>query len=342
MSLIAVFEKFPDHASCIAHLEQVRWGDEPVCPLCGATEVGRKQEKGRVGRWNCYACHSSYNVLSGTLFERTRVPLQKWFLAIILMLNTKASLSSHQLARDLELNQKTAWFMMMRIRKGMEQDSAFLKGVVEADETYISWQKRSKRGDKLDNGEYDRNWKRYKMTMMGAVERDGDVFAQLIDGVTGTYLTPFLTRNVALSAQLVTDGLTGYSRMGNHFASHHVLEHNDTYVEGEVHTNTIEGFWKQLKRAWYGTHTKYSPAYANAYAAEGRATSGTTGLRMTCLTGFFGVCAVDDGRILHRVVQYTQWVRPSNVGDGVRTRNERRVSRQSKCRMSSNSITPTQ
>ena len=92
------------------------------------------------------------------------------------------------------------------------------------------------------------------MTLMGAVERDGDVFAQLIDGVTGRHLTPFLTRNVALSAQLVTDGLTGYSKMGNHFASHHVIEHNDTYVEGEVHTNTIEGFWKQLKRAWYGTH----------------------------------------------------------------------------------------
>ena len=95
MSLIAIFEKFPDHASCIAHLEQVRWGDEPVCPLCGGTEVGRKQEQGRVGRWNCYACKSSYNVLSGTLFERTRVSLQKWFLAIILMINAKASLSSY-------------------------------------------------------------------------------------------------------------------------------------------------------------------------------------------------------------------------------------------------------
>ena len=118
--------------------------------------------------------------------------------------------------------------------------------MVEADETYISWQKRTKRDDKLPNGDYDRNWKRYKMTMMGTVERDGDVFAQLIDGVTGAYLTPFLTRNVALSAQLVTDGLTGYSRMGNHFARHHVIEHNDTYVEGEVHTNTIEGFWKQM------------------------------------------------------------------------------------------------
>lgn len=104
--------------------------------------------------------------------------------------------------------------------------------------------------------------------MMGAVERDGNVFTHLIDGIEERHLTPFLTCNVALSAQLVMDGLTGYTNMGWHFARHYVIEHNDTYVEGEVHTNTIEGFWKQLKRAWYGTHTKYSSRYANAYAAE--------------------------------------------------------------------------
>ena len=105
------------------------------------------------------------------------------------------------------------------------------------------------------------------MTMMGAVERGGGVFAQLLDGVTERYLTPFLTRNVALSAQLVTDGLTGYGHMDRHFARHHVIGHNDAYVEGEVHTNTIKGFWHLLKRAWYGTHTQYSPLHANAAEA---------------------------------------------------------------------------
>lgn len=268
MSLMAVFEKFPDQAGCLAHLERVRWGGDPRCPLCGRAEVGRKKENQRAGRWNCHACHSSFNVLSGTLFERTRVPLQKWFLAIALMLNAKQGLSSYQLARDLELNQKTAWFMMMRIRKGMERDSAFLEGIVEADETYLNWQKRTRRGDRLDNGDGDRNWRRYKMTMVGAVARGGSVFAQLLEGVTARHLTPFLTRNVALGAQLVTDGWRGYGHMDRHFARHHVIEHGHAYAEGEVHTNTIEGFWHLLKRAWYGTHTKYSPGYANAYAAE--------------------------------------------------------------------------
>ena len=106
------------------------------------------------------------------------------------------------------------------------------------------------------------------MTMMDPVERQGNVSAQFVDGVDAGALTPFLTRNVALSAQLVTDGLTGYANMGSHFARHHVIEHAETYVEGEVSTNTIEEYWKQLKRAWYGMHTKYSPMYANAYAAK--------------------------------------------------------------------------
>ncbi|MCY3659404.1 MAG: transposase [Caldilineaceae bacterium] len=91
--------------------------------------------------------------------------------------------------------------------------------------------------------------------MTGAVEHGGGVFAQLLDGVMERHLTPFLTRNVALSSQLVMDWLAGYSNMDRHFARHHVIEYSDTHMEGEVHTNTIEGFWKQLKRDWYGTHT---------------------------------------------------------------------------------------
>ena len=106
------------------------------------------------------------------------------------------------------------------------------------------------------------------MTFMGAVERQGNVFVQLIDGVTEWHLTPFLTRNVALSSQLVTDGLTGYNNMGRHFIGHYAINHDSTYVEGEVHTNTIEEFWSLLKRARYGCHHKYSPRYANAYATE--------------------------------------------------------------------------
>ena len=109
MNLTSISQRFPDQQACIKYLEGKRWGEHPRCPHCGSQRVGRKQEGKRIGRWNCHGCKSSFNVLSGTVFERTIVPLLKWFLAIGLMVNAKKSLSSCQLARDVGLNTKTGW-----------------------------------------------------------------------------------------------------------------------------------------------------------------------------------------------------------------------------------------
>lgn len=119
MNLFSVFQQFPDQAACIRHLEAVRWGAEPRRPFCTSSRVAPKAERELVGRWNCHACQSSFNGLSGTLFEKTRLPLQKWFLAISLMLNAKKSLSSYQLGRDLDVNQRLAWYMQQRIRAAL-------------------------------------------------------------------------------------------------------------------------------------------------------------------------------------------------------------------------------
>ena len=119
MNLIEVFEQFPDHKSCIDYLEKVRWKDNPHCPHCASVNVNQKVDGNRIGRWNCHDCKSSFNVLSKTLFQGTHIKLQKWFLAISLMMNAKKSLSSCQLAHDLDLNQKTAWYMQQRIRAEM-------------------------------------------------------------------------------------------------------------------------------------------------------------------------------------------------------------------------------
>ena len=137
MNLLTVFRKFPDQESCIEHLEKVRYANDPYCPHCGGLNVRRKQDGERVGRWNCHDCKSSFNVLSGTIFEKTRVPLQKWFLAISLMVNAKKSLSSYQLARDLELTHQTALYMQHRIRASMTREQVLLQGIIEADETYV-------------------------------------------------------------------------------------------------------------------------------------------------------------------------------------------------------------
>ena len=170
MDLATVFEKFPNQEACIAHLETARWGDTPVCPHCGSENAARKKENKRIGRWNCHDCKSSFNVLSKTIFQKTKMPLQKWFLAISLILNAKKSLSSHQLARDLSITQPSAWYMKMRIRKAMVDNDIFLHGIVEADETWVATAG-SKKHDDDDPPIRGRGSKQQKV--IGAVARDG-------------------------------------------------------------------------------------------------------------------------------------------------------------------------
>jgi len=148
MNLFQIFTLIPDHDVCIEHLEKIRFRDGDYCPHCGSSNVARKSDGRRVGRWNCHGCKSSFNVLSGTIFEKTKVPLRKWFAAIGLMVNAKKSLSSCQLARDLNINQKTAWYMMQRIRAEMANKGGMklLQGIVGADETYIGGKPRGRKG----------------------------------------------------------------------------------------------------------------------------------------------------------------------------------------------------
>ena len=146
MNLIEVMARFPSQEACIEHLEQIRWHGMPVCPHCESESVAHKNETqkegkvGRTGRYNCHACRATFKVTQGTVFHGTKIPLQKWFVAIALLVNAKKSLSSHQLARDLELNQKTAWYILTRIRAEManKTNSIVLQGIIEADETYIT------------------------------------------------------------------------------------------------------------------------------------------------------------------------------------------------------------
>ena len=157
MNLLTICTRFPTQHDCIAHLEALRWGETPTCPHCGSGHVARKAENDRVGRWNCHDCHASFNVLSKTIMQKTKIPLQKWFLAIGLMVNAKKSLSSYQLARDLEVNQPSAWYMQQRIRKAMAENQAtWLSGIVEADETYVGGKPR--KGNKRQGGPKNPVW----------------------------------------------------------------------------------------------------------------------------------------------------------------------------------------
>ena len=267
MNLITIFNQFPDQQSCIAHLEAIRWPEQAFCPQCGSDHVARKAEKAMVGRWNCHQCKSSFNVLAGTIFSGTQIPLQKWFLAIGLMVHAKKSLSSYQLARDLELNQKTAWYMQQRIRAAMASDEgALLQGIIEADETYLGGKPRHK----------DKNNKRGrgasgKTSVVGAVQREGEVRAEVTDDTKGATILGFIKQSVELEeSALITDEYKAYTS-AYWLMPHRVVNHGKGFVDADdktLHTNTIEGFWSLLKRAWYGSHHKYTRGWSPLFVAE--------------------------------------------------------------------------
>jgi transposase-like protein len=268
MNLITIFSKFPDQEACIEFLERVRWGSAPYCPHCGATNVARKADNGRVGRWNCHGCTSSFNVLAQTIFEKTRLPLQKWFLAIGIILNAKKSVSSCQLARDLDLNQKSAWYMQQRIRAAMlTEEGDLLQGIIEADETYVGGKPR-KGNYRDDDTPSPRGRATKKVAVVGVVERGGRVAARVADDLTGKGLLRFL-RSVAdpNGSLLMTDELAAYNEAGKVFRRS-VINHSKAYAVGQIHTNTIEGFWSLLKRAWYGSHHHYSKKYMPLFVGE--------------------------------------------------------------------------
>ena len=269
MDLVTVIEQFPDQEACIEHLEAIRWGDTPQCPKCEGFAIVRKSESGlgRIGRWCCSDCGASFKVTSGTMFAGTKIPLQKWFLAISLMANAKKSLSSCQLARDLGLQQKAAWHLMMKIRAEMAENPSLLTGIVEADETYLGG-KGKKDYDRTEDEPRKRGRGTMKDAVIGAVSRAGHVVAQLIPDISGETIATFIRDNVDTeNATLYTDQYTGYNTIGKEM-EHETLNRSEQWEKGEMHTNTIEGFWSFIKRAWYGSHHHYSTGYTPLYLAE--------------------------------------------------------------------------
>lgn len=260
MNLIEVFQKFPTQESCIAFLEKARWDDKPECPYCCGHKISKHASSDRaMGRWQCQSCNKAFAVTVNTIFHRTHIPLQKWFLALSLILNAKKGVSNRQLGRDLGLPSNTAWRLAKRIREAfLNGPQEMLKGIVEMDETYIGG-KSNKKGRGTD-----------KMAVLGVVERGGNAVAQTAKGkVNGKNLMAFIKGHVDSSAaQLFTDQYKGYSQACA-ILPHSTVNHSLEYVTSEgVHTNTIEGLWALVKRAWYGQHHHYSPKYADLYLAE--------------------------------------------------------------------------
>lgn len=275
MNLIQVFEKFPTQDKCIEHLEKVRWQDKPRCPYCQsdrATPVPAEQ------RHHCNNCKTSFSVTVGTIFHHTHLPLQKWFLAVALVLNAKKGLSARQLARDLEVNKNTGWRMAMQIRKAMEQRDQrdLLTGVVEMDETYVGGKPRKSNigsGGQGGGNKSNRGRGTTKAAVVGMIERGGKVRAQVVTkkNLRSKGLSSLVRRHVDIAnSTLITDEYGGYIGIKT-FMPHKTINHSVWYVADDgTHTNSIESFWALLKRGIVGQYHKVSlrhlPSYINEFS----------------------------------------------------------------------------
>ena len=262
MNIIQIFQQFPTQESCVEHLEKVRWGDTPKCPYCQSERTTRN-----AGRHFCYNCKTSFSVTVGTIFHRTHLPLQKWFLAIALILNAKKGISALQLSRDLEVNKNTGWRIAMQIRKAMTQrvERGLLTGVVEMDETWVGGKPRKGSGKEAKRGRGTK-----KPPVIGAVERGGRVRAKAVskDKMKGRHLRAFVRETVDVTTtHLITDEYKGYLGMSR-LLPHSVIRHASWYVDGDIHTNTMEGFWALLKRGMFGQFHSVSRKHLQRYVDE--------------------------------------------------------------------------
>ncbi len=270
---------------CCTFLEASRWPDGPVCPKCGGTNpwtINRRcKTKNRVRKlYRCRECRRQFSATVGTIFEDSKIPLSKWFAAIYLMCSSKKGISAHQLHRTLDITYKSAWFMCHRIRTAMsERDSSPVAGTVEADETYIGprrprghpeWVRMRKWEEKAGlRSQSSRSPKKHaRATVFGLLERDGRARTLHVKDATAMTLQPLIHDNVDRTrTRLMTDRHPAYRALALS-ARHHTVNHELTYVDGDVHIQGLENYWSLLKRGIVDTFHHVDADYLRQYLNE--------------------------------------------------------------------------
>lgn len=262
LSILEFTEQFPDEPSCIDFLTNSLFPNGNV--TSPFVEDGEAYPiTTRAGVYKCKATRKTFSIRKGTIFEESRLGLRKWFFAIFLLHSLKKGISSVQIAKTVGVTQKTAWFMLHRIRYAVEHESfnAPLQGVVEIDEHYSGG---SKRGGKRGRGAEN------KTPVFGMVERDGgNVRCEAVPNCKSATLTPIIRNNVSVDSKVMTDEFPVYNSLDRIGYDRNVVNHGrKEYVRGDVHTNTIEGFWSHLKAGIKAIQIHVSPKHLNRYCKE--------------------------------------------------------------------------
>lgn len=267
-TLISAIRYFSDPQVCHDFMVALRWGDSPVkCPRCQCEKVGEIKTR---RMWHCKGCKKQFSIKVGTIFEDSPLGMEKWLPAVWLIANCKNGISSHELARDLGVTQKTAWHMLHRIRLAMQTGSfGFMKGEVEADETFIGGKARNMhKGKRKAKGTGAAG----KAVVMGLLERNSGgshsrVRLKHVPSTKRIHVREEVRREVYRGSEVHTDGLPSYTGLDAEYV-HKVVDHAECYVKDNVHTNGLENFWSLLKRAIKGTYVNVMPFHLFRYLDE--------------------------------------------------------------------------
>ena len=269
-NVVGLLNIFPDEHACAAHLEHIRWPDGVIpCWWCASTRKIHRRKK--AGIYRCADCKKEFSVRKGTIYEESPLPLQKWFLATFLMVTSRKGISSHQLGREIGVTQKTAWYVLGRLRKAAAHASSAagtLPGPVEADESYLGGKNKNRHANKKQSGRGPSG----KMAVAGVVSRGRkQAIAKKVQKADAATLVPFVEGATAPGSTVYTDDAPMYDALPNIFnrLQHESVNHSaGEYVRGKAHTNGVESFWALLKRGYTGVFHDITYKHLDRYLAE--------------------------------------------------------------------------